>query len=435
MAGVLSSTRGTGCLVVLAGACAIEPPTLPSASGMIDSASTGGASTGGTVASDSMPGTDAETVGDGSVTGDSGDDSGTTEAMPMCDGANELCHAPQPETLLEGGLAALDIADMNGDGALDLVIATFGDLGVYALPGDGIGGFDDESWWGIELANGFMEDVAILDYDDDGLLDVALDVSQPDVMVLFRGQADGTLAFSESWNLLDFGPRQLAAGTFDADARSDLAVVGGLSGVVAVYLASDQGLITMASTQLELALQSASIADLDGDAHSDLVLTSPESDRVAILSGIGDGSFDVIDLINAGGAPFDAHAADFDGDGVPELAVLHADGVGFTVWPGAAAYTFGEPNFYALAGIASDSAVGDVNDDGVLDLVASHVSGTGVSILVGNGDGTFGAAVEFASTGEMYSVRIADMNADGINDVVAVGDDTPGTVLVVLSQP
>ncbi|HWB80893.1 MAG TPA: VCBS repeat-containing protein [Nannocystaceae bacterium] len=382
----------------------------------------------------SEAGTDA-TVDDGPLTSESSADGSTTDARPMCDGADDLCHAPQAETLLEGGLAALAIADMDGDLDLDLVIGTYADLGVYLVPGDGLGGLEEASWWSIDLLNGFMQDVALIDYNADGLLDVALDIGQPDVMVLFDNQPDDTLFYSASWNLPNVGPRQLAVDTFDGDARPDLAVVGALDGQVSVYLGSEEGFGAAVDTELELSLQSASIADLDGDAASDLVLTAPESDRVAILAGVGDGSFDVIDLINVGGAPFDAHAADFDGDGLPELAVLHGDGSGISVWPGNAAYTFGESNFYALAGIVSDSAVGDVNDDGVLDLVASHVSGTGVSILVGNGDGTFGAAVEFASTGEMYSVRIADMNADGINDVVAVGDETPGTVLVVLSQP
>ena len=64
------------------------------------------------------------------------------------------------------------------------------------------------------------------------------------------------------------------------------------------------------------------IGDLDGDGNVDLVVTNSYSADVALLLGIGDGTFDALQRFPVGGAaPTSVAIGDLDGDGNPDLVV------------------------------------------------------------------------------------------------------------------
>lgn len=120
------------------------------------------------------------------------------------------------------------VADLDGDGRLDLVTANYGPAGVLRNLGNGR--FEDQSVrWGIAV-DGRYDTCALADYDNDGRLDLYLNgtvtggVSYPDY--LYRG---GATRFAD---VTPAGLKALAAdhgaqwADFDGDGDLDLALTG-----------------------------------------------------------------------------------------------------------------------------------------------------------------------------------------------------------------
>ena len=65
------------------------------------------------------------------------------------------------------------------------------------------------------------------------------------------------------------------------------------------------------------------VADVNGDDHSDLLLTHYDEARLSVHLGRGDGSFDPGLEFETGGNPSAIGVADLDGDDDPDLIVTN----------------------------------------------------------------------------------------------------------------
>ena len=140
------------------------------------------------------------------------------------------------------GINALAAVDVDGDGDLDL-IAGGGEgqnAGFSVLRNLGV---DGQAWAGLETPINVVRAesptaLVARDFDGDGHVDVAL-ASTADVSV-FLGQGDGTFGDPISY-AAGPGRRSLAAGHFDADGDLDLVVANDSSGQVTVLMGSGDG--------------------------------------------------------------------------------------------------------------------------------------------------------------------------------------------------
>jgi hypothetical protein len=213
------------------------------------------------------------------------------------------------------------------------------------------------------------------------------------------------------------------------------------SNVVTIYLGSASGTYTNATT---ISVQQAPTdypfvtADFNGDGIPDLAVPLYGSNDIAILLGIGNGTFEAPVLVLVPGSIVGVEqivAADFNGDGIPDLAVItNADITTVDILLGNGDGTFtAETANPPISGIPVNFAAGDFNGDGKTDLAVTENSGT-IAILLGNGDGTFAASgsVNSASSGSPSPIAVADFNGDGKLDIaVAAGTLTSDAVIVL----
>jgi hypothetical protein len=116
------------------------------------------------------------------------------------------------------------VADLNGDGIPDIVVATQGS-GVLVLFGRGDGTFESpRSLWGT----GSVNTVRVTDFDGDGYVDLVFSIADLGEVVLLRGNGnaghnDGTFTLRSVVNIASF-PAGLALGDFNGDGQKDIAV-------------------------------------------------------------------------------------------------------------------------------------------------------------------------------------------------------------------
>ncbi|NNE44433.1 MAG: T9SS type A sorting domain-containing protein, partial [Gemmatimonadetes bacterium] len=208
------------------------------------------------------------------------------------------------------------IADVNGDGITDMVVATSGDF-VDVFLGQGGGGFNRVPY---PVPSGVTPyGVFAADLDADGDVDLATaNFNGHDVSVLLN---DGTGVFGVSTEYPAGAgadsPRFVDGSDLDDDGDIDLAVCNGYSYDVSILI--NDGAAGFTAQPLIPVGESPNfleIRDYDGDSIADIVTINSLTQDLSFLKGNGDATFQPVVNYDIGGSfPFGLTSVDMDGDG------------------------------------------------------------------------------------------------------------------------
>ncbi|MCC6859562.1 MAG: VCBS repeat-containing protein [Bryobacterales bacterium] len=387
-----------------------------------------------------------------------------------------------------GGSDSLVTGDFNGDSKSD--IASVGKTGLSVLLGNGTGKFKESFSLAIPYAG--KAQLLSLHVDGDLLLDLA--VSTPASVTVLKG--DGTGKFTEApGSPYAAGGGSIVTGDFNADYRRDLAVAG--PGGVTVLL-RDRNYNDVFTVPLrgpfapETGSPDASLAvgDFNADGKQDLAVTNSLGNNVVVLTGDGNGNFEVVAApVDTGILPASLATADFNGDGRPDLAVANTVSQSHPGAQGSVTILLLSPiqanpgslTFYARAGyaapapipasvatpapglsytatsnqpwlkvdgaseITSDAAAVMVSVDqtslaagthsGSIQIAAPGVAGSSIAVTfhVANPSGTLKTVSSPVTGSNPVSVAVADFNGDGKQDL-ASADWGGNTVTVLLGD-
>ncbi|MEZ6015684.1 MAG: VCBS repeat-containing protein [Planctomycetota bacterium] len=202
------------------------------------------------------------------------------------------------------------VADVNGDGHLDIA---FPDFGQVVFHGDGTGAFaaltrhsDISDRW-LSLAYG--------DLDGDGLLDAVGGRRSAGTLVVMYGNAPGSF---DPPVVIGLAKDSVLVEDFDADGRLDLAGLRDRCNVCNV--GSRAFVLTQALTGISQ--ETAAAADLNGDGLPEIVSTMDYGARFTVAHNEGFGELSLRELFGQGDFPGAFALEDLDGDGTRDLAVL-----------------------------------------------------------------------------------------------------------------
>lgn len=319
------------------------------------------------------------------------------------------CGGAMPESNTRGSAVA---ADLNGDGLLDLAVATGAESGegrrLFLQTANGF--LDRTSLLPTSTAQGAFVDVLHVDMDGD---------KDQDLVFVGRGRPH-EVVLQDKGRFLDgsallpgiVGPAtSIASGDVDGDGRDDL-VLGyeGQSDVILMAQASGRGFRDETSTRLPQRsdlTRDVVLVDIDKDGDLDLVCacgTRTTMERTRVYENDSRGHFtDITDAVMVSfRSAFSALVAgDFDADGDADLAVYDEAPGRMWLWANAGAGSFGlRPISLPVSTQNLDAA--DMDGDGDIDIVLDGL------VLLNGGALTFQPFVTRAN-----AAVVADIDADG----------------------
>ena len=331
-----------------------------------------------------------------------------------------------------GAFSAYRTADLNGDGVPDISWAEqLPKAQVQVALGKGDGSFAlGQPLPSMPFATPL--DMEIADLDGDGKLDIVTANRDSASYAIFIGNGDGSFKMGKniSTSPLNFGPTRVQAIDTNGDKQTDLVFGTANSPDVAVALSTGGG--SFAALKLQRVagpfdtVGGTTFVDLNGDALLDIVATVRNSGNVYVTAGMGGGGFGLPRNLGTVAAPgLEAvMATDYTGDGKLDVIVAGSalGSRSLVTIPGNGDGTLGTATSYATPTAAPlwfDTI--DINQDGYKDLVTSNL------VFLGQSGGGFAVISNTLFSAPPSITRFIDLNGDQLPDVVGAQQGGAGT--------
>jgi hypothetical protein len=319
------------------------------------------------------------------------------------------------------------VADVNGDGKPDQLTANANTHTAGVLLGTGNGTFGPITTYSTS-AGSAPTDIEVADVNGDGKLDLLTANIFGNAVGVLLGNGNGTFGTVTPFSTgADSSPFKLAVADVNGDGKLDLLTDnrgGDAAGVLLGTGTGSFGTVTPFSTGAGSRPQEIAVADVNGDGKPDLVTANSGTGTAGVLLNTtptpGNRGFLPVATYSAGAGVFpnSIAVADVNSDG--KLDLLTANGPTVGVQLGTGPGTFGTAATYSTGTSGAQSiAVADVNGDGKLDAVTVSFSSSTASVLPGTGTGSFGTAATYSvgAGTQPTSIVIADITGDGKPDL------------------
>jgi FG-GAP-like repeat len=349
---------------------------------------------------------------------------------------------------------SIAIADVNRDGKPDIVVANMEDETVTVLLGDGKGHFAPSPGSPFACGRG-PNDIAVADMNGDGNPDLVIaNTGTPYITILLGNGKGGFAPAPHSPFATESYPHVhgVAAANFMGNGKPGVVTDSWGHNEILLIPGDGQGNLILPGKLYHTGkrpYQRLRSADFNGDGKPDVVTTDLDQNAVTILLGDGNGGFR-----EAPGSPFGARVypwsvaiGDVNGDGKLDLAVIPYDrditdprdlGVTVLLGDGRGGFTKMRGSPFSLAGCRGPDrvAIGDVNGDGAADMVVTCAQSGRMMVYEGSHDGTFRVATVAVKTG-WSGLAAGDVKGDGKQVIVVSNGELdeaskgqPGTITI-----
>ncbi|MEI8288547.1 MAG: FG-GAP-like repeat-containing protein [Verrucomicrobiota bacterium] len=347
------------------------------------------------------------------------------------------------------------IADMDGDGKPDVIIADCyaGQVSIYRnISTNGsltAGSFASRVDLLISVAAQTSPyTLQVADLDGDGRLDIVALNADSNIVSIFRNiSSPGSLTTNSFAPRMDLPAgntlRALAVRDLNGDGLPEIVTANQNSpGSISVFQnQSTTGNISFAA-RVDLVAGNGpaglAIGDLDGDGNPDLAVVNAGNATISVLRNLGTGgnittnSFAAKVDFACPANPFPIAIGDMDGDSKLDLVVGSASGQMISVFRNTATVgslttgSFAARVDFAAAGWVNTIALGDLDGDGKLDIaLGSQISSVfsifkNISTLGSFTTASLASRLDYGAGVNPYGISIGDLDNDGRPDVVFV---------------
>lgn len=349
--------------------------------------------------------------------------------------------APGSPVVVGAGSGQVVLADVSGEGQLDMMTRHLQNRLIAVQLGDGTGRFATASYSPISLdySPGDME---LGDVNNDSVLDLGVlrnDREHVDIF-LGHGQGDFSLApespFIVNTAVYTRTKPSLHLMDINEDGNPDFMLTNGRQNRIATLLGDGQGKFSPGPvTRLDSGQDYYSVAfgDIDGDDHLDAIIATSEEvgepGRVVTRRGDGTGAFKAASTppLSVLSDPRLATLADMNGDHQLDLVLSHSSHyLSILLNNGNSTFAPAPTSPYTLETQAFAVVAADVNQDQKVDLAAATVNNQSspfqstITVLLSDGQGYVPApGSPFPAEPGAYNLTMEDINQDGKLDIAA----------------
>ncbi|MDA9125076.1 FG-GAP-like repeat-containing protein, partial [Flavobacteriaceae bacterium] len=326
------------------------------------------------------------------------------------------------------------VADLDGDGDNDLISASYDDNTIAWHENDGS---NNPVFTSSDISTNAVGawSVFAADMDNDGDMDIISASYDDDTISWYEndGASDPSFTTRQITNTAD-GVWSVFAADMDNDGDMDLISASRFDDTIAWY--SNAGIadeftkiVIDTSTDAPTAIFAA---DMDGDGDMDIVSASRTDDKIAWFENDGAyvPSFSITVIATSADNPRNIYLADMDNDGDMDIVSASAndDTIAWYENDGASDPTFTASDIATDADLVNGVFVADLNNDGFLDIVSASENDNTIAWYKndGNANPTFTATDITTSVNGARSIFAADLDGDGDTDLISGStlDDT-----------
>lgn len=334
----------------------------------------------------------------------------------------------------------LGFADLNNDGALDIV-ATRGSISTFQVltnTGGGASGlFGNDQAFNTPTGKGTQGHPGLADVNGDGSIDIifAQDTtggSNTVFVMTNNGTASGFVQLGVDYTIGSGGSEfalDIATGQLNGDTNVDFAFYG--SAVVGVYTNDKAGNFALSWTNTIASANSThaqdiAIADFNHDGSNDLVFLDRVGGVESVVAFTNQGvlgQFGIYysnNIVPSSDSVAVLTVGDVNGDGRPDYVVATGGSASHTVYVftnSGTGFAACSTNVMPLADGIVSLSLADVNMDGSLDMAVAQDSIFATVTLTNDGRGTF-SIFETNTVGNTQASYLADVTGDSRPDLI-----------------
>jgi len=339
-----------------------------------------------------------------------------------------LATAQLPASVITNGASGVNISGTfsgNGAGVTNLIVPlnsvnSFGTIsaaGNFLLASSPVVGANPQS-------------VTVADVNGDGKLDLITANYAANTLTVLTNNGSGGFALASSPGVGN-SPDCVTAADVNGDGKPDLisANAGSLGNGNTLTVLTNNGsggFVLASSPVVGGGPISVVAADVNGDGKPDLISANYGSlgngNTLTVLTNNGNGGFVLASSPGVGSNPFSVCAADVNGDGKVDLICAKKLSSTLIVFTNIGSGVFGSGYQVPVGAAPSSVCAADVNGDGKVDLISANTgngAGNTLTVLTNNGSGGFVLASSPVVGSAPVSVISADVNGDGKPDLIS----------------
>jgi hypothetical protein len=340
------------------------------------------------------------------------------------------------------GPTSVAVADINGDGKVDLICANDLTNTLTVLTNNGSGSFGSNATLAVENNTMYAVYVVAADVNNDGNMDLISANWNPSgkgTLTVLTNNGDGVFGSNATLNV-DTEPICVAAADINGDGNPDLISLSLNAGTLTVLTNNGSGGFGLNATIPLVSTVNYWVvaADVNDDSKPDLIIAntggSGSGHTLTILTNNGSGVFRFNATLTTGYGPGSVAAADVNGDGKLDLISANCIANTLTVLTNNGSGVFGSNATLNVGNGPHSVVAADIDGDGKLDLISANENASTLTVLTNNGSGGFGPNTTLNVGIYPFCVVAADVNGDGKPDLVSA-NMVANTLTVFINIP